>query len=82
MNQLAKLRWQCRRGTKELDLLLQRYLETGYLVADAKEKEQFVELLALEDGKLLESLMGELEVEAGELMILVEKIRAFEVVRI
>ena len=29
MNQLARLRWQCRRGTKELDLLLQRYLETG-----------------------------------------------------
>jgi antitoxin CptB len=81
MNPLAKLRWQCRRGTKELDLLLQRYLETGYLVADAKEKELFVELLALEDGKLLESLMGELEVEAGELMFLIEKIRAFEVVR-
>jgi antitoxin CptB len=81
MNQLAKLRWQCRRGTKELDLLLQRYLETGYPVADAKEKVLFVELLALEDGKLLESLMGELEVEAEELMILVEKIMAFEVVR-
>jgi len=81
MNQLAKLRWQCRRGTKELDLLLQRYLETGYLVADAKEKELFVELLALEDGKLLESLMGDSEVEAGELMFLLEKIRAFEVVR-
>jgi succinate dehydrogenase flavin-adding protein (antitoxin of CptAB toxin-antitoxin module) len=28
MHQLARLRWQCRRGTKELDLLLQRYLET------------------------------------------------------
>jgi antitoxin CptB len=81
MKQLAKLRWQCRRGTKELDLLLQRYLETGYLVADAKEKELFVELLALEDGKLLESLMGDSEVEAGELMFLLEKIRAFEVVR-
>ena len=81
MNQLTKLRWQCRRGTKELDLLLQRYLETGYLVADAKEKALFVELLALEDGKLLETLMGELEVEAGELMLLIEKIRAFEVVR-
>jgi hypothetical protein len=37
--------------------------------------------LALEDGKLLESLMGDSEVEAGELMFLLEKIRAFEVVR-
>ena len=58
MNQLAKLRWQCRRGTKELDLLLQRYLETGYLVADDEEKELFVELLELEDDELMESFDG------------------------
>ena len=65
MNQLARLRWQCRRGTKELDLLLQRYLETGYLVADDEEKALFVELLELEDDELLGVLMGELEMEEG-----------------
>jgi len=75
MNQLAKLRWQCRRGTKELDLLLQRYLETGYLEADDEEKAQFVQLLELEDDELLGILMGELEAEAGELKFLLEKIR-------
>ena len=80
MNQLARLRWQCRRGTKELDLLLQRYLETGYLLADDEEKALFVELLGLEDDELLGVLMGELEVEAVK--ILVEKIRAFAVARI
>jgi antitoxin CptB len=62
MNQLAKLRWQCRRGTKELDLLLQRYLETGYLVADDEEKALFVDLLKLEDDELLGVLMGDLRV--------------------
>ena len=66
MNQLARLRWQCRRGTKELDLLLQRYLETGYLVADDEEKALFVELLELEDDELLAVLMGELDVETGK----------------
>ncbi len=79
MHQLAKLRWQCRRGTKELDLLLQRYLDSRYLVADDEEKALFVELLALEDDDLVAVLMGELEVEAGELKLLIEKIKTFAV---
>ncbi len=79
MHQLAKLRWQCRRGTKELDLLLQRYLDSRYLVADDEEKALFVELLKLEDDDLLAVLMGEMEVEAGEMKVLVEKIKAFAV---
>ena len=79
MNQLARLRWQCRRGTKELDLLLQRYLDSGYLMADDEEKALFVELLELEDDELVGVLMGELEVETEEMKVLVEKIRAFAV---
>ena len=82
MNRLARLRWQCRRGTKELDLLLQRYLENGYLPADGEEKVLFIKLLELEDDELLAVLMGELEVEAGELKFLVEKIRVFTVARV
>jgi antitoxin CptB len=79
MNQLARLRWQCRRGTKELDFLLQRYLDSGYLLADDEEKALFVELLELEDDELLGVLMGDLEVETGEMKVLVEKIKAFGV---
>ena len=82
MNQLGRLRWQCRRGTKELDLLLQRYLDKGYLAADEEEKMLFVELLELEDDELLGVLMGELEVETEALKVLVEKIRAFAADRV
>ncbi len=53
MNELAKLKWQCRRGMKELDLLLENYLATDYLLADTAEKARFVKLLALEDDELL-----------------------------
>lgn len=53
MNELAKLKWQCRRGMKELDLLLENYLATDYLLADTAEKARFIELLALEDDELL-----------------------------
>jgi len=73
MDELARLRWQCRRGTKELDYLLNRYLETGYLVADQLEREMFVALLELEDDELADVLMEERR--AGEMGFLVEKIR-------
>jgi antitoxin CptB len=53
MDELSKLRWQCRRGTKELDLLLNRYLETGYPVASCEEKARFVEMLKLDDSELV-----------------------------
>ena len=75
MDELARLKWQCRRGTKELDFLLNRYLETGYLVADQEERALFVELLGMEDDVLAGVLMGDLEVE--EMGVLVEKIRVF-----
>ncbi|MBL6985882.1 MAG: succinate dehydrogenase assembly factor 2 [Methylobacter sp.] len=75
MNELARLKWQCRRGTKELDFLLNRYLETGYLAADRVERELFVELLGMEDDALVGALMGELAV--GEMRNLVGKVRAF-----
>ena len=59
MDQLSKLSWQCRRRTNELDLLLQRYLATHYLLADDQEKALFIELLALEDDELFKVLLGE-----------------------
>lgn len=77
MDELARLKWQCRRGTKELDFLLNRYLETGYLVADQGERDLFLELLGFEDDVLVEVLMGELEVE--EMGVLVGKIHNFYV---
>ena len=62
MDELARLKWQCRRGTKELDFLLNRYLETGYLVADQAEKALFVELLGFVDDELSGVLIAEEEV--------------------
>ncbi|MCF7965556.1 MAG: succinate dehydrogenase assembly factor 2 [Methylobacter tundripaludum] len=75
MDELARLKWQCRRGTKELDFLLNRYLETGYLVADQAEKALFVELLGFEDDELSAVLMAEAEVPE-EMEVLVGKIHS------
>ena len=54
----SQLYWQCRRGSLELDLLLERYLENQYLQATESERQQFVELLKLEDDDLLPALLS------------------------
>ena len=76
---LAKLRWQCRRGTKELDYLLLRYVDSAYALADAEEKALFIDLLELEDDQLILTLLGDLEVATAAMKVLVGKVRAFAV---
>jgi antitoxin CptB len=53
MTELGKLRWQCRRGSRELDLLLNNYLQTQYPLADEDEKTRFTEILKLDDPEML-----------------------------
>lgn len=73
---INKLRWRCRRGTLELDLILLRYLENRYLTADDQEQQTFLQLLDLEDSDLLRYLMGEQSPAAGNLAELVALMRA------
>lgn len=74
MDELSRIKWQCRRGTKELDLLLNRYLETGYVVADRRERALFLELLEMEDDVLMEILMENRKLIVKELTGLINKI--------
>lgn len=75
MDVLNKLRWQCRRGTLELDIMLERYLEAGYPAAGEREKSAFAQLLALEDSELLPYLMGDRLPVAENLADVVKTIR-------
>jgi antitoxin CptB len=47
--ELRRLEWRCRRGMKELDLLLVRYLRNHYPAAASDERAAFVEFLELPD---------------------------------
>jgi antitoxin CptB len=55
---LAKLRWHCRRGMKELDLLLAAYLDNRFAGASRAERRAFQNLLELQDPTLFAYLMG------------------------
>ena len=56
--QIGKLRWRCRRGMKELDLLTLGYLEQHYPDAAAEEQQAFADLLELQDPLLMSYLVG------------------------
>jgi len=53
MSELKRLRWQCRRGAKELDVLLLAYLDTDYALATEQDQQSFQRLLQYEDNHLL-----------------------------
>lgn len=55
----ARLRWRCRRGLKELDVLLERYLAQRFLKASAEERSRFAALLELPDPELAALCLGQ-----------------------
>ena len=55
---VGRLRWQCRRGMKELDLVLERWLAARYPGATAGERRAFRRLLDAQDPQLVAWLFG------------------------
>ena len=58
MSEVSRLRWLCRRGMKELDVVLTRYLDDRYATASAEEQALFARLLQLPDPDLYNLLLG------------------------
>jgi antitoxin CptB len=58
VDELSKLRWRCRRGTKELDLLLLDYLERYYPRAGRIAQLAFTRMLELQDPEIYSLLLG------------------------
>lgn len=76
MTELARLRWKCRRGMLELDLLLRDFLDSGYAQLDAAERARFERLLDYPDAVLIEWMMGRTRSADKDVVQLVDKIRA------
>lgn len=54
----AKLRWRCRRGMQELDVMLLRWLDLRWPEADEASRRAFEALLDREDDLLWDWLSG------------------------
>ena len=57
MTQQARLKWQCRRGMRELDLLLEAFLEHAYQRLSSADQEGFQRLLERPNEDLMAWLM-------------------------
>jgi antitoxin CptB len=72
--ELRRLRWRCRRGMRELDQLMLRYLDGRWPSADDAERAVFLRLLDTEDDKLWRWFMGREAPQEAELDVLVRAI--------
>jgi antitoxin CptB len=59
MNDLSRIRFLCRRGMKELDVLFQRYLDNRYAAAAPEEQRVFLRLLECEDPDIWAWIVGQ-----------------------
>ena len=72
---LRKLRWRCRRGMRELDQLLERWLDREWRQSPTGQRDTFLRLLDTEDDKLWRWSMGHEVAADVEVAALVDRIR-------
>ncbi len=72
---LERLRWQCRRGLLELDLLFEAFLDKRYSSLSDADKEAFNQLLEHQDQTLQEWLLGKTSPENEAMLRMVRLIR-------
>jgi antitoxin CptB len=73
----GRILWRCRRGMKELDVLLERYARAGHPRAAAADQARFEALLELPDPQLAGYfLAGDIPADPA-LARLVARIRAY-----
>jgi len=73
--ELKRLRWRCRRGMRELDQLMLRYLDAAWAQDPEAQRGVFLRLLDCEDDKLWRWFMGHEFPDDAEIATLVERIR-------
>ena len=71
---IARLRWRCRRGTREMDLLLLRFLERDYPHLGAGEQSLFGALLGEPDPDLYAWITGQSEPSNPDYLPIIGKI--------
>jgi antitoxin CptB len=75
--QPGQLRWRCRRGMKELDILLERYVEQRWHSAPADERSAFLGLLEVQDPLIYGYCLGSAAIPE-HLVALVERITSLD----
>ncbi len=70
-----RVRWLCRRGMKELDVVLGNFFDRHYDQLPASEQAGFVALLECHDPDIWSWILGEEDIADPRLQQIVERIR-------
>jgi succinate dehydrogenase flavin-adding protein (antitoxin of CptAB toxin-antitoxin module) len=71
-----RVRWHCRRGLLELDLVLGRFLERDWPALSAQERDAFVRLLELADNDLWDIVSARRDMDDPLAASVVARLRA------
>nr|WP_256260817.1 succinate dehydrogenase assembly factor 2 [Shewanella sp. NIFS-20-20] len=72
---IARVKWACRRGMLELDVLFQPFVNDHYEGLSDTDKQAFIRLLTSEDPELFAWFMGHEQCPDPELAAMVVKVR-------
>lgn len=75
MSELSRLRWRCRRGMLELDILLGNFLDGAYQAESGEVKRAFEELLTYQDQHLQDLLFGDEQAEEARIADVIQRIK-------
>jgi antitoxin CptB len=73
---VGRLRWACRRGIRELDVLLTRYVDERFREAPAAEQDAFRRLLEAQNPLIYDYCLGREEPPNPEMRALIGRILA------
>jgi antitoxin CptB len=72
--ELNRLRWRCRRGMRELDVLLERYVRERWPLAGTDRRAAFLRLIELPDPELADLCLGRATTPDADLAAVVGEI--------
>ncbi|MES1925461.1 succinate dehydrogenase assembly factor 2 [Salinisphaera sp. T31B1] len=78
MSEKSRIRWLCRRGMKELDVLLERFVGAEYDDLDERERGELLTLVGMEDPDLYYLIMERSEPDNAVQAELLGRIRQFK----
>jgi antitoxin CptB len=70
----GRLRWQCRRGMKELDTVLLRFLEHDYEQSEQRFRDAFCRILEMPDPQIFDFLLGRQTPETFDLRYVIDSL--------
>jgi len=74
--EMNRLRWRCRRGMRELDMIFDRFLSEDYPGLDPAGRQAFGRLLEVNDPELYDWVLGRTVPVADDFLALVERLKA------